>query len=129
MWKPNFSGLRHWLAESWFKVGLLFVAFIAAAAMYQAWVIIPRDKIRQERIDKRSEKVQRDSRRDSCFSLAESEWSTTFKLNSDPVPGKDGVRTWHSSTISDAADRKLKDAKDLCLKQYPPVEGVPPLLF
>jgi hypothetical protein len=121
--KTPLVSANQWVKENWFKAGLLIIGLIVAVAFYQSLVVIPRERDVSEKLDKKIESSKRDFSRSLCISSAESDWSSTFELNSDPVAGKEDedIRTWRSAAIRESADKKLSDSKELCLKQYPQV--------
>ena len=54
---------------------------------------------------------------ENCVLNAQSNWQSTFELNSNPIKGKE-ARSWHSTELRNSINEQLETDKNFCLKQF-----------
>lgn len=74
----SIKSMKNFLSHNWFKLGILFIILIIALAMYQTLVVIPREKITQQRVElmlkSEQEKKDYDSKqKTACLDIYQAE--------------------------------------------------------
>lgn len=116
----------NWIKENWFKLTLIFLGLIITGLFTLYLVALPlkRDNYKRQQDQLQADNIRIESTRidldrSLCLTDAQSTYDSSFTLNSDPVVGKDGIRTWKNQYIQTNTEAKLKSDKQFCLDQYP----------